>query len=105
MNKINFLPFPLFKFFNFYILTLLLTAALFSSCGSTKTVAYFQNSDSINFEQSRYLFDARIKPKDQITVSVNTTTPEVSIPFNLLLQNSGYFLHNQFLRRHPYHPA
>ena len=61
---------------------------LFASCGSTKNVAYFQNSDSINFDNSRFLSVARIMPKDQITISVNTTTPEVSLPFNLLLQNS-----------------
>ena len=66
----------------------LLTVLILTGCGSAKNVAYFQNSDSINFEQSRYLYDARIMPKDQITISVNTTTPEVSLPFNLLLQNS-----------------
>ncbi len=66
----------------------LLLTVLFSSCGSTKKIAYLQNSDSINFEQSRFLYDARIMPKDQITISVNTTTPEVSQPFNLLLQNA-----------------
>ena len=65
----------------------LLASILLSSCGSTKNVAYFKNSDSINFENSRFLYDARIMPKDQITVSVNTTTPEASLPFNLLLQN------------------
>ena len=67
---------------------LLLATTLLSSCGSVQKVAYLQNSDSINFEQSRFLYDARIMPKDQITISVNTTTPEVSVPFNLLLQNS-----------------
>ena len=66
----------------------LLTVLILTGCGSAKNVAYFQNSDSINFEQSRYLYDARIMPKDQITISVNTTTPEVSLPFNLLLQNA-----------------
>lgn len=66
----------------------LLASILLSSCGSTKNVAYFKNSDSINFENSRFLYDARIMPKDQITVSVNTTTPEASLPFNLLLQNA-----------------
>lgn len=61
---------------------------LLSSCGTSKNVAYFQNSDSINYDKSRFLYDARIMPKDQLTISVNTTTPEVSLPFNLLLQNS-----------------
>ena len=72
-------------FLHFYIFTFLL---LLSSCGSVKNVAYLQNSDSIDFAQSRFLYDARIMPKDQITISVNTTTPEASVPFNLLLQNS-----------------
>ena len=72
-------------FFNFLILTLPL---LLASCGPVKNVAYLQNSDSINFEKSRFLYDARIMPKDQITISVNTTNAEASQPFNLLLQNA-----------------
>lgn len=73
-----------FQFLNFLILS---AALLLSSCGTVKNVAYLQNSDSINFDNSRFLYDARIMPKDQITISVNTTTPEASLPFNLLLQN------------------
>ena len=60
----------------------------FTGCGSVQNVAYLQNSDSINFEKSRFLYDARIMPKDQITISVNTSNPEASLPFNLLLQNA-----------------
>ena len=76
MKKIIFFFFPVF------------VALLFCGCGSVKNVAYLQNSDSISFEKSRFLYDARIMPKDQITISVNTTTPEVSQPFNLVLQRS-----------------
>ena len=65
-----------------------LTILLLSSCGSTRNVAYFQNSDSISYDASRFLYDARIMPKDELTISVNTTTSEVSLPFNLLLQNT-----------------
>ena len=72
------------SFFAFAMLAVL----LLSSCGSSKNVAYIQNSDSINYEQSRFLYDARIMPKDQLTISVNTVDPEVSAPYNLLLQNS-----------------
>lgn len=78
-----------FSFLHCFIFTLpLLASLMLTGCGSTKNVAYFQNSDSINFEKSRFLYDARIMPKDQITISVNTTTPEVSVPFNLLLQSA-----------------
>ena len=75
------------KFFNFLILVFFASLML-ASCGSTKNVAYLQNSDNINFEESRFLYDARIMPKDQLNISVNTTTPEASLPFNLLLQNA-----------------
>ena len=64
----------------------LLVVMLLTSCGSSN-VAYFQNSDNVNYEASSYLYDARIMPKDELTISVNTTTPDASVPFNLLLQN------------------
>lgn len=76
MKKLQFFAFAFFA------------ALLLSSCGTVKNVAYLQNSDSINFEKSRFLYDARIMPKDQITISVNTTNSEASLPFNLLLQNA-----------------
>ena len=64
----------------------LLVVMLLTSCGSSN-VAYFQNSDNVNYEASSYLYDARIMPKDELTISVNTTTPDAAVPFNLLLQN------------------
>lgn len=69
---------------------LALAVVMFTGCGSVKNVAYLQNSDEINFDNSRFLYDARIMPKDQLTISVNTSTSEASIPFNLLLQNEYY---------------
>ena len=80
MNKNS--HFLIFSFFTF------IAALLLTGCGPVKNVAYLQNSDSISFEKSRFLYDARIMPKDQITISVNTSNPEASLPFNLLLQNS-----------------
>lgn len=56
---------------------------LMGSCGSTKNVAYLQNSDKVDLSQSQYLFDARIMPKDQLTITVSTTDAEAAIPFNL----------------------
>lgn len=69
---------------------LALAVVMFTGCGSVKNVAYLQNSDEINLDDSRFLYDARIMPKDQLTISVNTSTSEASIPFNLLLQNEYY---------------
>lgn len=57
-------------------------------CSSSKQVAYFQNIDSISLVASRGLYDARIMPKDQLTITVLTTNPEVSAPFNLSVNNT-----------------
>ena len=67
---------------------LLLLVVLLSSCTHWKDIAYFQNSDYVDLSESKGLYDARIMPKDQITITVNTTTPEVSNSFNLLLQTT-----------------
>ena len=56
---------------------------LLSSCGSTKNIAYFQNSDQVDFEQSRMLYDAKIMPKDVLSITVSTSNPEAAKPFNL----------------------
>ena len=74
---------------NFFSLAFLAaTLLLMTSCGTSKSIAYIQNSDSINYDNSRYLYDAKIMPKDQLTISVNTVNPDASTPYNLLLQTA-----------------
>jgi polysaccharide export outer membrane protein len=65
--------------------SLLLFAAILTlaSCASHKNVAYFQNSDQVDLSKSHYLYDARIMPKDQLTITVSTTNDEAAVPFNL----------------------
>ena len=63
-------------------------AMLLASCGSPKNVAYIQNSDYIDFSRSEVLYDARIMPKDILTITVNTVNPEASEPFNLFVSTS-----------------
>ncbi|MCD8202887.1 MAG: polysaccharide biosynthesis/export family protein [Prevotella sp.] len=59
-----------------------------SSCGNTKNIAYFQNADTISLAASKGLYDARIMPKDLLTITVSTTDPKVSTPFNLSVMNT-----------------
>jgi len=54
-------------------------------CGSTKNVPYFQNADDVDLSQSATLYDARIMPKDQLTITVNTINDEAAAPFNLTI--------------------
>lgn len=59
-----------------------------AGCGSSKNVPYFTNIDSISLAASRGLYDARIMPKDELTITVVTVDPQASVPFNLVIQNA-----------------
>ena len=57
-----------------------------TSCSTPKNVAYIQNSDSIDYAKSEFLYDARIMPKDILTITISTVNPEASAPFNLIVR-------------------
>jgi len=61
----------------------ILAIVLLASCGSQKDVPYFQNADSVNLSGSQYLYDARIMPKDQLTITVSATDDKAAAPFNM----------------------
>lgn len=67
---------------------LIVLVALLNGCSSAKQVAYFQNIDSISLAASKGLYDARIMPKDQLTITVVTSDPATSRPFNLAVQST-----------------
>lgn len=71
-----------------YIVSLF-AAVLFalSSCTSIKNIPYLKNADTVNLEASRMLYDAKIMPKDELTIYVNTTDPDASSSFNLVSYN------------------
>ena len=64
-------------------LALLAIIVLFGSCSTSKNVAYFKNSEQVNLDASKMLYDARIMPKDQLTITVSATDPEAAVPFNM----------------------
>lgn len=71
-----------------YLLTLIFIVGLLSGCNSYKNVRYVNGVESIPQNQlvltsSQYV--ARIMPRDQLTITVNTTNPTVAVPFNLPL--------------------
>ncbi len=71
---------------SYYYLSFLILAivCLLTSCGSSKNVAYFQNRESLDLAVKGYLVDARIMPKDVLSIVVNTTTPSAAYQFNLV---------------------
>lgn len=66
----------------------LAVALILDSCASSKKVPYFQNIDSVSLAASKGLFDAKIMPKDQLTITVSTTDPAAATPFNLSVSNT-----------------
>ncbi len=68
-------------------LLMLVIIMMTAGCSSYRKIAYFQNIDSISLAASRGLYDARVMPKDELTITVNTVNPEASEPFNLQVRN------------------
>lgn len=72
------------------VLTCLLVLFLFASCHSYKKVPYLQDADVVAQEaQSGNLYDAKIMPKDLLTIVVSCTSPELAVPFNLTVPSAG----------------
>ena len=69
---------------------LLLVAFMFGSCIGYKQVPYIQNSDELKGgEASQALYDARIMPKDLLTITVNSDDVAAAAPFNLTVQTTA----------------
>jgi len=67
-----------------------LTILLATSCRSYVDVPYIQNSDSVDLSRSRTLYDAKIMPKDILTITVNCPEePNAARIFNLVTQTNN----------------
>lgn len=65
------------------LILLLMPVLMFASCASQKDVPYFQNSSDVDLSKSQYLYDARIMPKDQLTITVSGADDKAVAPFNM----------------------
>lgn len=72
----------------FLPIVVLMMVVLLGSCSSGKDVPYFQNIDEISLAGSKGLYDAKIMPKDMLTITVSTTDPAAAAPFNLSVGNT-----------------
>lgn len=62
--------------------------ALTTSCTSYKNVPYLQNSkELVKINQTPALYDARVQPKDLLTIVVTSKNAAASAPYNLLMPN------------------
>ena len=61
-----------------------LAAFLLTACQSYKKVPYLQDAEVVLYStQNEQLYDAKIMPKDLLTIVVSCTSPELAAPFNL----------------------
>ena len=68
-------------------LLIFVISLMITSCGSYKDVPYMQNVNTLNeFANDLPLYDAKIMPKDLLSITVNTTDPQAAAPFNLTMQ-------------------
>ncbi|WP_072530978.1 polysaccharide biosynthesis/export family protein [Bacteroides ilei] len=69
-------------------LTLILAlAAGLAGCTSYRNVPYLQDIETVNnYGKEIPLYDAKIMPKDLLSITVNTTDPQAAAPFNLTVQ-------------------
>ncbi|MBQ4524715.1 MAG: polysaccharide biosynthesis/export family protein, partial [Bacteroidaceae bacterium] len=73
---------------NSFILACFCTLLL-ASCTSYKNVPYLQNPEVVNsYTEVLPMYDAKIMPKDLLTITVNTSDPEAAAPFNLSVQSA-----------------
>ncbi len=71
-----------------YLIILTFAIGLLSGCNSYKQVRYINGVETIPQEQlilAQTQYIARIMPRDQLIITVNTTNPVVALPFNLPL--------------------
>lgn len=72
-----------------YLAFFVVLCVVLGSCGSSKNIAYFKNADSLRYSAAaKGMFDAKIMPKDLLTITVSTTDPKVATPFNLSVSNT-----------------
>lgn len=73
-----------------------------ASCTSYKKVPYLQDPETVNnYGKEIPLYDAKIMPKDLLSITVNTTDPAAAAPFNLTIQTAANASTNQSITSQP----
>ena len=68
------------------LICVILLSFLLAACQYYKKVPYLQDVEAVNqATQQETLYDAKIMPKDLLTIVVSCTSPELAAPFNLTI--------------------
>ena len=65
-----------------YLLTLM---CLVASCSQVKDISYFQQSDHLKTMLNIETYDAKIKPKDILSITVVSSEPAAAVRYNLIM--------------------
>lgn len=68
---------------------LLLFVVLISSCTSYKQVPYLQEAEHFKSLSNQEMYDAKIMPKDLLTIIVSCEDPVLAVPFNFVAATRG----------------
>lgn len=71
----------------YYVCTAIVLCILCFSCTSSRQVSYLQKLGKAT-RDTLVEYDARIMPKDLLTISVSCSEPEAALPFNLVVPTS-----------------
>ena len=72
-----------------HILFIAVAGILLAGCTSYKKVPYMQDPETVNtYGKEIPLYDAKIMPKDLLSITVSTTDPQAAAPFNLTVQST-----------------
>ncbi len=80
---------PIFNQPKTSIVVTLLAILLFSSCGTTQEVTYFQDESLAGYEPLDFNTDVVYKTNDKISIIVSSLDPEAARPFNLPTISEG----------------
>lgn len=80
----------------------LIAVFLLASCQSYKKVPYLQDAEVVkDINQHENLYDAKIMPKDLLTIVVSCTSPELAMPFNLTVAGPNNISANNYVTSQP----
>lgn len=54
-----------------------------AGCASHKKIPYMMDSNTVNVSSGKVLYDARIMPKDLLSITVSSVDPAAAVPYNL----------------------
>ena len=73
-----------------------------TGCVSSKKMTYMYKGEKVlTGNQTSFLYDARIMPKDLLTITVSYSEPELAAPFNICLLYTSPSPRDRSLSRMP----